>query len=180
MDTKNRVKAITGLAIVAITLTLVFAAIIPVAVGRPAANEIDAGDTVYIGEQNLTFDTNNNDVYGDANDALIDLKLEGVPDTATEGVSPITVNPKGWTVPSVTEGKYKCVGGGAKYDGKFIYIAEPEITGDVILNNKKQDSVVGKSVPVSSEIVFKIEPNFGGEKIPDAKVDIKLYDPDDT
>jgi len=179
MDTKNRVKAITGLAIVAITLTLVFAAIIPVAVGRQAANEIDAGNTVYIGEQGLKFDTNNNSVYGDAEDA--DFKLEGVKDTATEGVSPITVNAKGWTVPSVTEGKYKCVGGGAKYDGKFLYIAKPKITGDVILNNTKQDSVVGKTVPVSSEIVFKIEPNFGGKKkIPGAKVDIKVYDPDDT
>jgi len=39
--------------------------------------------------------------------------------------------------------------------------------------------VVGKTVPVSSEIVFKIEPNFGG-KIPGAKVNIKVYDPDDT
>ena len=177
MDTKNRVKAITGFAITAITLTLVFAIIIPVAVGRQAANEIDAGDTVFIGEQGLKFDTNNNGVYGDAGDP--DFKLEGAKDTVTEGVSSITVNAKGWTVPSVTEGKYKCVGGGAKYNGKFIYIAEPEITGDVILNSGKQDSVVGKSVPVSSEIVFKIEPNFGG-KIPSAKVDIKLYDPDDT
>ena len=92
MDTENRVKAITGLAIAAITLTLVFAAIIPVAVGRQAANEIDANDTVYIGEQGLKFDTNNNTVYGDANDT--DFKLEGVKDTATEGVSPITVNAK--------------------------------------------------------------------------------------
>ena len=75
MDTKNRVNVITGLAIVAITLTLVFAAIIPVAVGRQAANEIDAGDTVFIGEQGLKFDTNGNGIYGDAGDP--DFKLEG-------------------------------------------------------------------------------------------------------
>jgi len=182
MDTKNRVKAITGLVIVAITLALVFAAIIPVAVGRQAANEIDAGNTVYIGEQNLKFDTNNNTVYGDANDVV--FKLEGVKDTVTEAESPISVDAQGWTVPSVIPGKYvvkmppEDVPGGLD-DGDILYIAEAEIKGDVILNNKKQDSVVGKSVPVSSAIVFKIEPNFGG-KIPGAKVDIKLYDPDDT
>ena len=183
MDTENRVKAITGLAIAAITLTLVFAAIIPVAVGRQAANKIDAGNTVYIGEQNLKFDTNGDGEYGDANDIV--FKLEGVKDTVTEAESPISVDAQGWTVPSVIPGKYVVkmppgdVPGGLD-DGDILYIAEAEIKGDVILNNKKQDSVVGKSVPVSSEIVFKIEPNFGGEKIPGAKVDIKLYDPDDT
>jgi len=183
MDTKNRVKAITGLAIVAITLTLVFAAIIPVAVGRQAANKIDAGNTVYIGEQGLKFDTNGDGTYGDAGDT--DFKLEGVKDTVTEAESPISVDAQGWTVPSVIPGKYvvkmppEDVPGGLD-DGDILYIAEAEIKGDVILNNKKQDSVVGKTVPVSSEIVFKIEPNFGGEKIPGAKVDIKLYDPDGT
>jgi hypothetical protein len=48
--------------------------------------------------------------------------------------------------------------------------------GDIILNTPTQDSIVRRSVPTSSEIVFKIETNFGWG-IPGACVDIKLIDP---
>ncbi|RLE41590.1 hypothetical protein DRJ16_06030, partial [Candidatus Woesearchaeota archaeon] len=123
----------------------------------------------------VTFDLNGNGV-ADAGDVGT---LEGVPDTSTEGASPISVS-VGMTIPETTEGKYfQDVNGNGKLDtGEFyVFIDHAEISGDVILNTAEQDSIVGKSVPTSAEIVFKIETNIGN-KIPNARVDIKVYDPD--
>ena len=185
---------IAGMAIAVMLVISVLAATVPmVSAGsvRPAPNQIDSGNTVYIGEQGLYFDIGGDGDYGDdvAGDGLpagvvIDdgddaRTLEGVPDTSTEGASPITVS-AGMTIPETTEGKYfyDANGNGKLDTGEFyVFIDHAEISGDVILNTAEQDSIVGKSVPTSAEIVFKIETNIGN-KLPNARVDIKVYDPD--
>ncbi|MCD6455508.1 MAG: hypothetical protein J7K81_01785, partial [Methanophagales archaeon] len=171
METKmkgksKRGKAIIGIAMAAIMLALVFAAMVPTGSARTAATTIVSGDTVYIGEQGLNFPVGV-------------TALEGVTDTPTEGASPITVT-AGMTIPETIEGKYF-----ADTDGTpgwsagdfYVFIDHAEISGDIILNNAAQDTIVGKSVPKSSEIVFKVEPNIGTQ-IPGALIDIKVYDPD--
>ncbi|MEA2032448.1 MAG: DUF3821 domain-containing protein [Euryarchaeota archaeon] len=169
---KGEGKAIVGIAMAVVMLASVLAVMVPMSEARTTATEIDAGDTVYIGEQGLALDLNSDGIYGDVG------VLEGVPDTATEGTA-LSV-PTSWIVPDVTEGKYyyDANGNGALDAGEFyIYVDTPVIYGDVILNTATQDSIVGKSVPETSEIVFKIETNFGG-RIPGACVDIRLIDPD--
>jgi len=181
MDTKEkskRGKAIIGIALAAVMVASLMA-MVPTVSARPAADRVDGGDTVYIGEQGLKFDTNGDGSYGDPAD--LDFKLEGIKDTSTADQAPISVDAQGWTVPSVICGKYEVkitgdVAGGLD-DGDFLYIDKAKITGDIILNTKKQDTIVGKSVPTTAEIVFKLEPNFGG-KIPGAELKIMLTDPD--
>ena len=169
---KGKGEAIMGIAMAVIMLASLVA-IAPTSEARPTANQIDSGDTVYIGEQGLALDLNSDGIYGDVG------VLEGVPGTVTEGVPPLSVSAS-WTVPDVTEGKYyyDANADGALDAGEFyIFIDHAEITGDVILNTPTQDSIVGKSVPTSAEIVFKLESNFGGE-IPGAELKIMLTDPD--
>ena len=169
---KGEGKAIVGIAMAVIMLASVLAVMVPMSEARTTATEIDAGDTVYIGEQGLALDLNGDGIYGDVG------VLEGVPDTATEGTA-LSV-PTSWIVPAVTEGKYyyDANGNGALDAGEFyIYVDTPVITGDVILNTATQDSIVGKSVPTSAEIVFKVEMNFG-EKIPGSQFKIVVTDPD--
>ena len=170
---KGKGKAIIGI-VMAVIMLASLVAIAPTSEARPTANQIDSGDTVYIGEQGLALDLNGDGIYGDVG------VLEGVPDTPTEGEPPLSVSTS-WTVPDVTEGKYyyDANANGALDAGEFyIYIDHAEITGDVILNTPTQDSIVGKSVPPSAEIVFKAELNFGGGKIPGAELKIMLTDPD--
>ena len=83
------------------------------------------------------------------------------------------------TIPETTEGKYfyDANGNGIFDTGEFyVFIDHAEISGDIILNTAEQDSVVGKSVPTTAEIVFKIETNIGTQ-IPGACVDIEVLDP---
>ena len=189
MKTKGKGKAIIGIAMAAIMLASVMVAMVPAVSARGATSlEIDADNTVFIGEQGLTFDTDNDGVYGDTaadpnND--LDFTLEGVVGTSTEDQTPIQVDAHGWTVPlGVILGKYTVnlpvadIVGGLD-TGDTIYIDEAKITGDVILNTATQDTVVGKTIPVSSSIVFKIEPTFGGligVLADPANVKIKLKD----
>ena len=170
-------KAIIGIVMATIMLGSVLVAMVPASVGRPAANQIDAWDTVYIGEQGLVFDTDGDGVYGGVTD--LGFILEGTPDTPAEGEI-LIVSAQGWTVPFVIQGKYVVAGIPADEagleSGDAIYIDKAKVMGDIILNTPTQDSIVGGSVPTSSEIVFKIETNFGWG-IPGACVDIKLIDP---
>jgi len=180
---------IAGVAIAVVLVISVLAATVPMVSARPTANQIDSGDIVYIGEQGLNFDLGGDGDYGDdvAGDGLpagvvIDdgddaCTLEGVPDTPTEGV-PIHVSAS-MTIPETTEGKYFYdANGNGKFDtGEFyVFIDHAFISGDIILNTAEQDSVVGKSVPTTTEIVFKIETNIGTQ-IPGACVDIEVLDP---
>ena len=176
----KRGKAIIGIAMAVIMLASVFAAMVPTGIARTAVDQVDAGDTVFITEQGLRFDTDGDVVYGDVAD--LDFMLEGIADTATADQAPISVDAQGWTVPSgVILGKYTVAGivadAAGLEPGAFLYIDKAEITGDIILNNAAQDSIVGKSVPTSAEIVFKADLNFGG-KIPDADFKIVVTDPD--
>ena len=188
MNTKEkskskRGKAIIGIAMAAVMLASVFAAMVPSVSAREttaglAGDEIEVGDTVFIGEQNLKFDTNNDGAYGGAGDT--DFKLEGITDTATADQAPISVDATGWTVPDVITGKYEAsvdLNNDGDDTNDFIYIDKAKITGDIILNNAAQDSIVGKSVPTSAEIVFKADMNFGG-KIPNADFKIVVTDPE--
>ena len=166
---------IAGAGIVVMVVILELAAITPMVSARVGPTLIQSGDTAFIGEQGVTFDLNGNGV-ADAGDVGT---LEGVPDTPTEGASPISVS-VGMTIPETTEGKYYFdANANGKFDaGEFyVFIDHAEISGDVILNTAEQDSIVGKSVPTSAEIVFKVEANIGTD-IPGARVDIKVYDPD--
>ena len=166
---------IAGAGIVVMVVILELAAITPMVCARVGPTLIQSGDTAFIGEQGVTFDLNGNGV-ADAGDVGT---LEGVPDTSTEGASPISVS-VGMTIPETTEGKYfyDANGNGKLDTGEFyVFIDHAEISGDVILNTAEQDSIVGKSVPTSAEIVFKVEANIGTD-IPGARVDIKVYDPD--
>ena len=171
-------KAIIGFVMAAIMLGSVLVAMVPTSVGRPTANEIDVGDTIYIGEQSLAFDVDGNGVYGEAGTSDDFAILEGVPGTITENEPPLTLSAT-YTVPDVTEGKYyfDANANGILDPGEFyIFVDTTEITGDIILNTATLDSVVGESIPTSSEIVFKVETNFG-DKIPGACADIKVVDP---
>jgi hypothetical protein len=176
----KRGKAIIGIAMAAIMLASVMIAMVPTGIARTAVDQVDAGDTVFITEQGLRFDTDGDVVYGGVAD--LDFMLEGIADTATADQAPISVDAQGWTVPSgVILGKYTVAGivadAAGLEPGDFLYIDKAEITGDIILNNAAQDSIVGKSVPTSAEIVFKADLNFGG-KIPNADFKIELTDPD--
>ncbi|MHC1636503.1 MAG: hypothetical protein ACXQTS_07825 [Candidatus Methanospirareceae archaeon] len=167
-------KVMIGLAMAAI-VAVAMMAVAPTASARISPTLIQSGDTAFIGEQGVTFDLNNNGV-ADAGDTGT---LECFPDTPTEGVPPISVF-SGMTIPEVIEGKYYFdANGNGVYDaGEFyVFITHASISGDIILNTAEQDSIVGKNVPTSAEIVFKIETNIGN-KIPNARVDIKVYDPD--
>ena len=183
MKTRTKGKAIIGIAMAAIMLASVMVAMVPTGSAREttttlAGNEIEVGDTVYIGEQGLKFDTDNDGTYGGAGDT--DFKLEGITDTATADQAPVSVDATGWTVPDVITGKYlatRDLNNDGNSNNDFIYIEKARITGDIILNNAKQDSIVGKSVPTTAEIVFKLEPNFGA-KITGADLKIMLTDPD--
>ena len=171
-------KAIIGIVMAAIMLGSVLVAMVPTSVGRPTANEIDVGDTIYIGEQGLAFDVDWDGDYGEAGTPDDFAILEGVPGTVTEGEPPLTLSAT-YTVPDVTEGKYyfDAIGNGVLDPGEFyIFVDNAEITGDIILNTATQDSVVGESIPTSSEIVFKVETNFG-DKIPWTCGNIKVVDP---
>ena len=168
---------IAGAGIVVMVVILELAAITPMVCARPPLipTLIQSGDTAFIGEQGVTFDLNGNGV-ADAGDVGT---LEGVPDTSTEGASPISVS-VGMTIPETTEGKYYFdANANGKFDaGEFyVFIDHAFISGDIILNTAEQDSVVGKSVPTTAEIVFKIETNIGTQ-IPGACVDIQVFDPD--
>ena len=99
METKGKGKVIIGIALAAIMIASVFAAMVPTGMSRPAADQIDCGDTIYIGEQGLDFDLDINGIYGDTG------ALEGVPETSTEDASPIAVS-AGMTVSTTIEGKY--------------------------------------------------------------------------
>ena len=174
-------RKIVGTAIATIILASVMVMIIPTVSGRQttpglAPNEIEPGDTVFIGEQGLLFDTDHDGVYGEVEDD-VDFRLEGVPGTATEDEPPIEVDAHGWTVPDVTEGRYRPTvdlnGDGNVDEFDDIFIDKPEIEGDIILNTEEQDSIIGKSVPTTAEIVFKVETNIGG-RIPGARVDIEV------
>ena len=160
---------IAGVAIAVMLVISVLAATVPMVSARPTANQIDRGDTVYIGEQGLNFDLDGDGIYGDTG------TLEGVPDTPTEGASPITVS-AGMTIPETTEGKYfyDANGNGIFDAGEFyVFIDHAEIKGDIILNDPGQHSIVDKSVPTTAEIIFKIDTNIGTQ-IPGACVDIKI------
>ena len=158
-----------GIAVMAVVLAL--AAITPMVSARVGPTLIQRGDTAFIGEQGVTFDLNGNGV-ADAGDVGT---LEGVPDTPTEGASPISVS-VGMTIPETTEGKYYAdtdgVPGWSAGDF-YVFIDHAEIAGDIILNNPEQDSIVDKSVPTTAEIIFKIETNIGTQ-IPGACVDIEI------
>ena len=170
---KGKGKAIIGIAMAVIMLASVLAVMVPMSEARTTANEIDAGDTVYIGEQGLALDMNGDGFYGDVG---ILVGVEGTP-TEIEAFSVSAI----WTVPPVTEGKYyyDANANGMIDPGEFyIFIDHAEITGDIILNTVTQDSIVGLSVPTSAEIVFKAELNYGGGKIPGAEFKIVFTDPD--
>ena len=183
MTTKEkRGKAIIGIAMAAVMLASVFAAIVPMGMTRTPTNpaQIVTAETIYIGEKGLAFDVDGDGDFGDAGTPDVG-SLEGVPGTATDGESPLLLSPA-YTVPDVTEGKYyhDANGNGALEAGEFfIYVDKAEIKGDIILNNRAQDSVVRKSVPTGAEIVFKVEPNFGG-KIPGAQIKINVMDPNNV
>ena len=144
----RRQKAIIGIVMATIMLASVLTLMVPASEGRPAANQIDAWDTVYIGEQGLIFDTDGDGVYGGATD--LNFILEGVLDTLTEGII-LTVDAQGWAVPyGEREGMYT-VGGIPVNDaglepGDAIYIDEAWIRGDIVLNTPAHDSIVGRSM----------------------------------
>ena len=125
---------IAGVVIAVVLVISVLAAIVPMVSARPTANQIDSGEIVYIGEQGLYFDIGGDGDYGDdrAVDGLpvgvvIDDgddagTLEGVPDTPTEGASPITVS-AGMTIPETTEGKYFYdANGNGRFDAGEFYV----------------------------------------------------------
>ena len=175
---KGKGKAIIGIVMAAIMLATLMA-MVPAGTARPTANQIDTTDVIYIGEQGLAFDVDQDGDYGDAGTFDVFAILEGVPDTATEGEPPLCLSAT-YTVPDVTEGKYyfDANGNGVLDAGEFyIYVDTAEISGDIILNNAGQDSIVGKSVPTSAEIVFKARMTFGG-KIPWGEFKIVVTDPD--
>ena len=174
----KRGKAIIGIAMAAIMVASVMVAMMPMGMSRPTATQIDSGDTIYIGEQGLAFDADQDGDYGDALTPDVTATLEAVDEDIADTLSLSAT----YTVPSVTEGKYffDANGDGAlTLPGEFyLFVKKAEITGDILLNNAAQDSIVGKSVPTSAEIVFKADLNYGGGKIPLAEFKIVVTDPD--
>jgi hypothetical protein len=173
MNTKGKGKAIIGIAMAVIMLASVMVAMVPMGMTRPVGQpkQVDSSDTIYIGEQGLTFDLDGVAGYGDI------ITLEAVDEDIADTLSLSAT----YTVPSVDEGKYYYdvdSSGTFNTGDTYIFVKIAEITGGILLNNAAQDSIVGKSVPTSADIVFKAELNFGGGKIPGAQFKIELTDPD--
>ena len=174
----KRGKAIIGIAMAAIMVASVMVAMMPMGMSRPTATQVVSGDTIYIDEQGLTFDLTDAAGTGAPDGTYGDIRtLEAVDEDIADTLSLSAT----YTVPSVDEGKYYYdvdSSGTFNTGDTYIFVKEAKITGDILLNNDAQDSIVGKSVPTSADIVFKAELNFGGGKIPLAQFKIELTDPD--
>ena len=169
----KRGKAIVGIALATIMVASVMVAMMPMGMTRPVGQpkQVDSSDTIYIGEQGLGFNMTGAGTYTDT------VTLEAVDEDIADTLSLSAT----YTVPSVDEGKYYYdvdSSGTFNTNDTYIFVKEAKITGDILLNNAAQDSIVGKSVPTSADIVFKAELNFGGGKIPGAQFKIELTDPD--
>jgi PGF-CTERM protein len=176
----KRGKALIGIAMAAIMVASVMVAMVPTGMSRPVLQpkQVDSGDTIYIGEQGLAFDADQDADYGEALTPDVTATLEAVDEDIADTLSLSAT----YTVPSVAEGKYffDANGDGAlTLPGEFyIFVKKAAIVGDIILNNAAQDSIVGKTVPKNDEIVFKADLNYGGGKIPLAEFRIVVTDPD--
>ncbi|MGB7532276.1 MAG: PGF-CTERM sorting domain-containing protein [Halobacteriota archaeon] len=156
-----------------IMLASVFAAMAPTGMSRPTATHIDSGDTIFIGEQNLGFNVTGAGTYTDI------VTLEAVDDDIADTLSLSAT----YTVPNVAEGKYyhdADSSGDFSANDTYIFVKKAEIIGDIMLNTAAQDSIVGKTVPTTAEIVFKADMNFGGGKIPGAQFRIVVTEPAGT
>ena len=177
MDTKEKSKSKRGKAIIGIAGAAVMVAslmaMVPTVSARTATGAIESGDTLFIGEHGLHFDT----AFVPANEKC---KLKLIEDTTV--VKTISIaNSSNFLVPSTKEGGYRVYDKNENWKGN-VTIEEPEITGNIFLKGTV-DSIVGESIPVEQNITIRAMPNFGG-LLKDAKtgnwgkIEIKLIDPD--
>ena len=166
----GKAKAIISIALAAIVLATIFGALTPTS-ARDSAGAIERGDVVFCGEKGLDVS------------AIIASGgwLYGIAGTPTEGDFFYVVNPTDFDVPTtVTVGPYNVTSSeGTVAD---VVIDEPVITADVFIEGTNY-SIVGKTIPVGTNLTVHIEPNFGGlmKSAADgswSKVKIKLYSPE--
>jgi len=167
--TKDKGKAIIGIAMAAIMFASVFLALVPMGTARDTSGKIQTGDVVYRGEHGL-------DVSGLINNGSTFYGLED--STADGGQLPVANN-LSFTVPKTAKiGPY----GLTRVGSAVIVVEEPEITASVFIEGTT-DSIVGKSIPVGTHITIRAEVNFGGllKEVDTGnwgKIKIKLIDPD--
>ncbi len=168
----KRGKAIIGIAVAAIMLASVFAAMVPISARDSATSAIEQGDVVYRGEHGLDVSA----VLGATSDTFY-----GIADSTADGGRLTVADATSFNVPTTAKvGPYNKT----SREGKTadIIVEEPEVTAKVYIEGTT-DSVVGKSIPVGTNLTIRVEPNFGGI-LSDAaangswgKVKIKLDEP---
>jgi hypothetical protein len=179
MTTKEkRGEPIIWIAMAAVMVALVLVAMVPTGMARLTAKQVDCTDTIFISEQGLTFDLTDaactgapDGIYGDS--ITLEAVNPDIPDTLSLSAT--------YTVPRVEKGKYYYdvdSSGTFNTGDPYIFVQKAEISGDIILNNRAQDSIDGLKVPPSTKIVFKAELNFGDGKIPGAQFEVQVIGPD--
>ena len=171
MDTRTeRGKAIVGLAMAAV-MVVALMAMVPMSAGtRTNTGAITQGDVVYLGEHDLNVSV----VLGADSGTFY-----GIADSTADGGLLTVADAKSWNVPATAKlGPYnKTSREGTIAD---IIVDEPEITAKVFIEGTT-DSIVGKSIPVGTNLTIRVEPNFGGimkrNNGDDSQVKIKLDEP---
>lgn len=159
-------KSMTKLMVVAVAALLAAALVVAPA----AAREINStGTIVYVGEENLKFNTT--DTSGDFIGAGEITKLVFFSDQTAEKT--IIINPDDFELKKsdvgTKTGAYYIFNKTApltekKYAVGTVEIQNPSVTIDVVLADARKDSVDGKTVTRNDELVFKVENNLHGFK----------------
>jgi len=149
-----------------------------------AARTIDTNGTIiYVGEENLKFDTGAG-IAGNFTSASITKLVHFTDQTADKTI--IVSDPTNFELKKsevgTTTGGYYLFGDTASEKGKEVGTIEvqiPSVTLDVVLNKTpaaRKDSVDGKSVTRDTELIFELDTNLGGFKgVPGApKMDIEV------
>jgi len=143
---------IAGTAIAVMIVASVFMVMMPVACARDPDGAINDGDTLFIGEHGLHFDTS----LIPANSKCELKKIED--STVVETI--VIDNSSDFYIPDdVEEDGYRVY-----YNQNWVAnvtIKKPKITANIYIEGTT-DSIVGEAVPVGTNITIRVMPNFGG------------------
>jgi trimeric autotransporter adhesin len=174
-------KSITKMMVIAMVL-LAALVIAPAAARGATVDDIDPGDTIYVGEENLNFDAAFGAVtrlvhYSDPSAGAADKIIAVVDPTDFDLIA---------SAVGTTTGTYYALEatddiGTSPAGLPFVVVDIPNVALDVVLNNSPTNSVNGRTVTRQNVLAFKVTNNlaglagFTGTAAP--SVDIEVFTP---